>query len=154
MRMYSFDFIKFPPPITRRLIHLKTVILDLFCNSSVIGSFHNHVCKNLDKVCDFFLTYSKKYYLLNKVVNFDRQLHYRKLKQDIYEFNKSVNSSPSLVKPKTTRLVFAASLLSTQHYRVRAKTGWIRIGIKCCASGATCLFLVFCFSELALWKSN
>ena len=44
---------------------------------------------------------------------------------------------PGQVKPKTLKLVFAASPLSTQHYGKRAKTGWLRIRI-ICQSGATC----------------
>ena len=35
------------------------------------------------------------------------------------------------VKPKTIKLVFVASPLSTQHYGERAKTGWLRIRIMC-----------------------
>ena len=42
------------------------------------------------------------------------------------------------VKSKTVKLVFAASPLSMQHYRVHANTGWLGIGIMC-PSGATCL---------------
>ena len=53
--------------------------------------------------------------------------------------------NPVEVKPKTFKLVFAASLPSTQHYGERAKTGWL--GIK---SGATCLPADCCFSELAI----
>ena len=34
-----------------------------------------------------------------------------------------VDTSPDWVKPKTIRLVFVASPLSTQHYGKRAKTG-------------------------------
>ena len=41
-------------------------------------------------------------------------------------------------KPKTIKLVFVASPLSTQHYRERTKTGWHGIRI-ICQSGATCL---------------
>ena len=36
--------------------------------------------------------------------------------------------------------------------RERAKTGWLRIGIMC-PSGATCLSVDCCFSELALCKN-
>ena len=35
------------------------------------------------------------------------------------------------VKPKTIKLEFVASPLSTQHYGERAKTGWLRIRIMC-----------------------
>ena len=38
---------------------------------------------------------------------------------------------PSLVKPKTIKLVFVASPPSRQHYGVRAKTRWLRIQIMC-----------------------
>jgi hypothetical protein len=38
----------------------------------------------------------------------------------------------------TLKLVFVASLLSTQHKGERAKTGWLGIRIMC-PSGATCL---------------
>ena len=54
-----------------------------------------------------------------------------------------------IFKPKTTKLVFVASPLSTQHYGVKAKTGWLGIRIMC-PSGATCLSTDCCFSELAL----
>ena len=53
------------------------------------------------------------------------------------------------VKLKTIKLVSVASLLSTQHLRERAKTGWLRIRIMC-PNGATCLFADCYFSELAL----
>jgi hypothetical protein len=43
--------------------------------------------------------------------------------------------------------------LSTQHLGERAKTGWLRIRIMC-QSGATCLSMDCCFSELALSKSD
>ena len=42
------------------------------------------------------------------------------------------------IKPKTIKLVFVASLLSTQHQGVRAMTGWLEIRIMCLC-GATCL---------------
>ena len=51
---------------------------------------------------------------------------------------------PRWIKPKTMKLLCVASPLSTQHYGVRAKTGWLGIRILY-LSGATC-----CFSELAL----
>ena len=50
---------------------------------------------------------------------------------------------------KTMKLVFVASPLSTQHYRERAKTGWLGIMIMC-PSGATGLSVDCCLSELAL----
>jgi hypothetical protein len=52
------------------------------------------------------------------------------------------------VKPKTIKLVFVASPLSTQQLGVRAKTGWLEIKIMC-PSGMTCLSADGCFSELA-----
>ena len=45
--------------------------------------------------------------------------------------------------------LFVASPLSTQPYGVRAKTVWLGIRIMC-LSGATCLSVDCCFSELAL----
>ena len=39
--------------------------------------------------------------------------------------------SPDRVKPKTIKLVFVASPLSTQHEGERAKTDWLGIGIMC-----------------------
>jgi hypothetical protein len=73
---------------------------------------------------------------------------------------------PEGVKPKTIKLAFVASLLSTQHEGERAKTGWLIIRILC-PSWAAYLLLVYsipstsdgyilylsadgCFSELAL----
>jgi hypothetical protein len=56
-----------------------------------------------------------------------------------------VSSNPDWFKPKTMKLVFVASLLSTQHWGERAKTGWLGIRIMC-PSGATCLFADCCFS--------
>jgi len=64
-----------------------------------------------------------------------------------------VDSSPDRVKPMTIKLVFVASLLSTQHYEERANVGWIEITITC-PRGKTCLSEDWCFSELALCKSN
>ena len=58
-------------------------------------------------------------------------------------------SNPDWVKPKTIKLVFVASWLSTQHWGERARTGWLEIRIMC-PSGATCLPADCCFSELAL----
>jgi hypothetical protein len=60
-----------------------------------------------------------------------------------------VGSIHDRVKPKTMKLVFVASPLSTQHSGEREKTGWLRIMITC-PSGATCLPVECCFSELAL----
>jgi hypothetical protein len=60
-----------------------------------------------------------------------------------------VGSSPGRVKPMTIKLVFVASPLSTQHLGEIAKTGWLGIRIMC-PSGATCLSVDCCFSELAL----
>ena len=56
-------------------------------------------------------------------------------------------------KPKTMKLVSVASPLSTQHKGERAKTGWLWIRIMF-QSGATCLLIDCCFSELALYKSS
>ena len=57
--------------------------------------------------------------------------------------------SPGLVKPKTIKVVFDASLLSIQYQGVRAQTGYNSIGISImCPSGATCL-TVACYSDLA-----
>jgi hypothetical protein len=36
-----------------------------------------------------------------------------------------MGSNPDWVKPKTKKLVFVASPLSTQHLGKRAKTGWL-----------------------------
>ena len=47
------------------------------------------------------------------------------------------------------KLVFVASLLSTQYSGERAKTGWLGIRIMC-PSGVTCLSADRYFSELAL----
>ena len=64
-----------------------------------------------------------------------------------------VGQSPGRVKPKTIKLVFVASPLCTQHYGVRAKTGWLGIRIMC-PSGATCLPADCCFSELQHYKNQ
>jgi hypothetical protein len=45
------------------------------------------------------------------------------------------------VNPNAMKLVFAASLLITQHSGVRAKTGWLRIRIMC-SSGTISLPLL------------
>ena len=50
------------------------------------------------------------------------------------------------VKRDTVKLIFVASPLSMQYEGVRAKTGCLRVWIKC-QSGATCLSV---FSELGL----
>jgi hypothetical protein len=56
------------------------------------------------------------------------------------------------VKPKTIKLIFAASPLSMHH--LGTKTDYLRIRITCW-NGATCLSMDCCFSELALiQKSN
>jgi hypothetical protein len=55
----------------------------------------------------------------------------------------------SWVKPKTIKLVFVASLLSTQHKGERAKTASLGIRMMY-PSGTTCLSVDYCFSELAL----
>jgi len=57
--------------------------------------------------------------------------------------------SPGRVKARTIKLVFVASPLSTQHYRERAKIGWLGIRIMC-PNGVTFLPADCCFSELAL----
>jgi len=59
-----------------------------------------------------------------------------------------VGSSPDWVKQKI-KVAFVASPLSTQHKRERAKTVWLRIRIMC-PSGATCLSMDCCLTELAL----
>ena len=62
---------------------------------------------------------------------------------------KIVGSSPGRVKPKTMKLIYVGSSLSTQHYGERAKTGWLGIRIMC-PSGTICLPADCCFSELTL----
>ena len=56
---------------------------------------------------------------------------------------------PCRIKPKTIKLVFVVSPLTTQHLGEKVKTGWLGIKIMS-SSGATCLPADFCFSELAL----
>jgi hypothetical protein len=56
---------------------------------------------------------------------------------------------PSRVKPKTIKLVFVASPLSTQHEGERAKYYRFKIRIKC-QGGATFVLADCCFSALAL----
>ena len=46
-------------------------------------------------------------------------------------------------------MIFVASPLSTQHYRERAKIGWLGIRIMC-PNGVTFLPADCCYSELAL----
>ena len=58
-------------------------------------------------------------------------------------------SNPGWVKPKTLKLVFAASPLSTQHEGVRAKTDRLGVSIMC-PSGVTCLPKDCYFSVVAL----
>ena len=60
-----------------------------------------------------------------------------------------MGSSAGQIKPKTIKLVFVASPLSTQHSGERAKTDWLRIRIMY-LSGALYLPADCCFSELAL----
>jgi hypothetical protein len=60
-----------------------------------------------------------------------------------------MGSSPRRVKPRTIKLVFVASPLSTRHYEERAKIGWLGIRI-ICPNGVTFLPADCCFSELAL----
>ena len=50
------------------------------------------------------------------------------------------------VEPKTIKLVFVASPLSTHHSGKRAKTGWLEIRIMC-PSGAICLPADCCFNK-------
>ena len=56
---------------------------------------------------------------------------------------------PRSGQPRTIKLVFVASSLSTQHYRERAKIGWFGIRIMY-PNGVTFLPADCCFSELAL----
>jgi len=59
---------------------------------------------------------------------------------------------PDRLKPKTIKLVFVASPLSTQNEGEKAD--WLaRIRIMC-PSGATGLTVDYCFSELELLQSN
>ena len=60
-----------------------------------------------------------------------------------------MGSSPGRVTPKTIKLVFVDSPLSTQHKGKRAKPGWLGVRIMC-PIGSTCLPVEGCFSELAL----
>jgi len=64
-----------------------------------------------------------------------------------------VGSSLGWVKPKTIKLVFAVSHLSTEHYWVRAQTGCLGIRILC-PRWATYLHADCCFNELPLFNSN
>ena len=83
------------------------------------------------------------YFLCNFVIAFVRIIKSSNLKNRIGGVMVSVLASsvslrPDLVKPKTIKLVFVTSPLSTQHYGERATTGWTAIRIMC-PSGATCL---------------
>jgi hypothetical protein len=40
-------------------------------------------------------------------------------------------AGPGQIKPKTILLAFAVSPLSTWHYEIRAKTGWVGFRIMC-----------------------
>ena len=57
---------------------------------------------------------------------------------------------PVLIKPRTMKWVFAASLLNMQHLRVRANTGRLQQIQDKVSSGAICLPVGCCFSVLAL----
>ena len=57
---------------------------------------------------------------------------------------------PDRVKPKTIKLVFVASFLSTHHLGERARTGWLGIMMIMCPSEVIWLPGDCCFSELAL----
>ena len=57
--------------------------------------------------------------------------------------------APVRSNPRTMKLVFATSLLSTHHLGERAKTGWLGFRIMC-LSGVTRLSADCCISELAL----
>ena len=57
------------------------------------------------------------------------------------------------VKSKTIKLVFVASLLSTQHTGERAQTGWLGIKIMC-PYVATCLSTDCCFNEFGLVRTS
>jgi hypothetical protein len=56
-------------------------------------------------------------------------------------------SEPLSGQTKDYKIVFAACLLSTQHYRARVKICWLWI---MCPSGTTCLPTDCCFSELSI----
>jgi hypothetical protein len=60
---------------------------------------------------------------------------------------------PRRIKPKTIKLIFVASPLSTPHYGERAKIGWLGIRIMY-PNGVIFLLADCCYSELALCKSN
>jgi len=38
---------------------------------------------------------------------------------------------PGCVKPKTIKLVFAASLLNMKHDELKVKNGWLRVRVMC-----------------------
>jgi hypothetical protein len=65
------------------------------------------------------------------------------------EYGRSWVRIPIGSKPKTTKLVFVTSPLSTQNHEVRAKTGCLGI-MKMCRSRATCLPADSCLSEKTL----
>ena len=50
-----------------------------------------------------------------------------------------MGSSPSRVKPSTIKLVFAASLINTQHKGARSKTCWLGVTIMCLGVTIMCL---------------
>ena len=56
---------------------------------------------------------------------------------------------PRWDKPKTIKLIFVASAISTQREGERAKTDWLGIRIMC-PSGETCLSADCCFSKITL----
>ena len=70
------------------------------------------------------------------------------VRRDRFECGRSWDSSPGRVKPKTMKMVFAVSPLSSQQYGLKAKTGWLGIRMMC-PSGLTYLPLNCCFTELA-----
>jgi hypothetical protein len=53
------------------------------------------------------------------------------------------------VKPKTIKLIFVVSPLSTQSKGERAKNGWLGIRIMC-QSGATCLSMDCCYAPATI----
>jgi hypothetical protein len=61
----------------------------------------------------------------------------------------NVGSISGRIIPRNIKLVIAASLLNIHHSRVRVKTGWLKHRIMY-ASGATCLPVDCCFSQLCL----
>jgi hypothetical protein len=55
------------------------------------------------------------------------------------------------IKPQTVKLVFVDK--HTVSTELEQRLGWLGIGIMC-LSGVICLPTNYCFSELALYKSN